>query len=100
HTRSTRDWSSDVCSSDLDPTMERISGTDLNGYYAFDDDGVAAQRVTVVDKGVLKNFLMSRSPVAGFENSNGHGRKAPGFRTVGRSEERRVGEEARWGWGG
>jgi len=67
-----------------DPTMERISGTDLNGYYAFDDDGVAAQRVTVVDKGVLKNFLMSRSPVAGFENSNGHGRKAPGFRTVGR----------------
>src|SRR5437867_4316664 len=67
-----------------DPTMERIGGTDLNGYYAFDDDGVAAQRVTVVDKGVLKNFLMSRSPVAGFENSNGHGRKAPGFRTVGR----------------
>src|SRR5436309_5147110 len=67
-----------------DPTMERISGTDLNGHYAFDDDGVPAQRVTVVDKGILKNFLMSRSPVAGFENSNGHGRKAPGFRTVGR----------------
>src|SRR5207253_7838049 len=30
------------------------------------------------------NFLMSRSPVSGFENSNGHGRKAPGYRTVGR----------------
>src|SRR5438445_7310632 len=27
---------------------------------------------------------MSRSPVSGFENSNGHGRKAPGYRTVGR----------------
>ena len=67
-----------------DPTMERIAGTDLNGHYAFDDDGVPAQRVTVVDKGILKNFLMSRSPVSGFENSNGHGRKAPGFRTVGR----------------
>jgi predicted Zn-dependent protease len=67
-----------------DPTVERIAGIDLNGHYAFDDDGVAAQRVTVVDKGVLKNFLMSRSPVSGFENSNGHGRKAPGFRTVGR----------------
>jgi len=67
-----------------DPTMERISGTDLNGYYAFDDDGVAAHRITVVDKGMLKTFLLSRSPVAGFENSNGHGRKAPGFRTVGR----------------
>jgi predicted Zn-dependent protease len=67
-----------------DPTTERIGGMDLNGYYKFDDDGVAAQKVTVVDKGILKNFLMSRSPVSGFETSNGHGRKAPGYRTVGR----------------
>jgi len=67
-----------------DPTTERISGVDLNGYYKFDDDGVAAQKVTVVDRGILKNFLMSRSPVSGFEVSNGHGRKAPGYRTVGR----------------
>lgn len=67
-----------------DPTTERLNGIDLNGYYKFDDDGVAAQRVSVVDKGVLKNFLMSRSPIAGFETSNGHGRKAPGYRTVGR----------------
>src|SRR2546422_4995232 len=67
-----------------DPTSERSAGTDLNGYYKFDDDGVAAQKVTVVDKGILKNFLMSRSPVSGFETSNGHGRKAPGYRTVGR----------------
>jgi hypothetical protein len=54
-----------------DPTTERIAGEDLNGYYKFDDDGVPAQKVTVVDKGVLKNFLMSRSPVSGFETSNG-----------------------------
>jgi len=67
-----------------DPTMERIGSVDLNGYYKFDDDGVAAQKVGVVDKGILKNFLMSRSPVSGFEVSNGHGRKAPGYRTVGR----------------
>jgi TldD protein len=67
-----------------DPTTERLVGTDLNGYYKFDDDGVVAQKVTVVDKGILKNFLMSRSPVSGFETSNGHGRKAPGYRTVGR----------------
>jgi predicted Zn-dependent protease len=67
-----------------DPTTNRINGIDLNGHYKFDDDGVAAQKVTVVDKGVLKNFLMSRSPISGFENSNGHGRKAPGYRTVGR----------------
>jgi TldD protein len=67
-----------------DPTTERLNGVDLNGYYKFDDDGVAAQKVTVVDKGILKNFLMSRSPISGFETSNGHGRKAPGYRTVGR----------------
>lgn len=67
-----------------DPTTERITGIDLNGYYKFDDDGVPSQKVTVVDKGILKNFLMSRSPVSGFETSNGHGRKAPGYRTVGR----------------
>src|SRR5438876_401470 len=67
-----------------DPTADRIGGIDLNGHYAFGDDGIPAQKVTVVDKGILKNFLMSRSPVAGFENSNGHGRKAPGYRTVGR----------------
>ena len=67
-----------------DPTLERVGGIDLNGHYAFDDDGIPAQKVNVVDKGILKNFLMSRSPVSGFENSNGHGRKAPGYRTVGR----------------
>src|SRR2546425_4664982 len=73
-----------------DPTTERMNGVDLNGYYKFDDDGVAAQKVTVVDKGILKKFLMSRSPVSGFENSNGHGRKAAGYRTVGRQCSRIV----------
>jgi predicted Zn-dependent protease len=67
-----------------DPTTKVLAGADLNGHYAFDNDGVPAQRVTVVDKGILKNFLLSRSPIAGFERSNGHGRKAPGYRTVGR----------------
>ena len=67
-----------------DPTAERIGGVDLNGHYAFDDDGIPARKVSVVEKGILKNFLMSRSPISGFENSNGHGRKAPGYRTVGR----------------
>ena len=67
-----------------DPTTKQVGGIDLNGNYAFDDEGVAAQRVTVVDKGILKNFLLSRAPVAGFEQSNGHGRKSPGFGVVGR----------------
>ena len=67
-----------------DPTEKRAAGTDLNGYYAFDDEGVPAQAVTIVDKGILKSFLMSRMPIAGFSSSNGHGRKAPGYRAVGR----------------
>jgi len=67
-----------------DPTTERIAGTDLNGYYLYDDEGVKSQPVNVVENGILRNFLLSRSPVAGFEQSNGHGRKAPGKQAVGR----------------
>lgn len=67
-----------------DPTMERFGTKDLLGSYRYDDEGVKAQRVVVVDKGILKSFLMSRSPIASFSKSNGHGRSYPGFRAVGR----------------
>ncbi len=67
-----------------DPTLKQLTGIDLNGHYQFDDEGVKAQRVTVVENGILKNFLMSRSPIKGFSSSNGHGRKQPGMRAVGR----------------
>lgn len=62
-----------------DPTEMRIGNDDLVGYYKYDDEGVEATRVTVVGKGVLKNFLMSRSPLAGFPNSNAHGRRQQGY---------------------
>jgi len=45
---------------------------------------VRARPVPVVENGILRNFLLSRAPVAGFEQSNGHGRKEPGYRAVGR----------------
>jgi len=67
-----------------DPTMEKVGSIDLNGYYTYDDEGVKARPVTVVENGILKNFLLSRSPVAGFEESNGHGRKQAGYKAVGR----------------
>ena len=67
-----------------DPTTEKVGPIDLNGYYTYDDEGVKARPVTVVENGILKNFLLSRSPVAGFEESNGHGRKQPGYKAVGR----------------
>jgi predicted Zn-dependent protease len=63
----------------FDPTLRKAAGQDLAGYYAYDDEGVTAQRVTVVDKGVLKTFLMSRTPLAGFPQSNGHGRAQTGY---------------------
>jgi predicted Zn-dependent protease len=67
-----------------DPTTEKVGTIDLNGYYTYDDEGVKARPVTVVENGILKNFLLSRSPVAGFEQSNGHGRKQVGYKAVGR----------------
>lgn len=67
-----------------DPTLQQIHGTELLGYYAFDDEGVKAHRVTVVDNGILKNFLMSRSPIEGFAHSNGHGRRQQGYPVVAR----------------
>jgi TldD protein len=68
----------------FDPTLAKYGNQELAGYYQYDDEGVKAQRVTVVDKGVLKGFLMSRSPIPGFPNSNGHGRAQTGYAPVAR----------------
>jgi TldD protein len=68
----------------FDPTLQEFQGTRLNGSYLYDDEGVKARRVAVVEDGVLKTFLMSRSPIDGFPNSNGHGRRQPGAEVVSR----------------
>lgn len=57
-----------------DPTVATWAGEMLNGHYRFDQEGVPAQKAVLVEKGVFRGFLMSRSPIAGFEHSNGHGR--------------------------
>jgi TldD protein len=61
-----------------DPTQAELLGVPLNGHYAFDDEGVRPQRVQLVDDGVLKGFLQSRSTVTSADLSNGHGRRAAG----------------------
>ena len=68
------------------PTIPRqqYNGTDLNGYYRFDEEGVPAQRVALVDNGILKNYLLSRRPIKGYAKSNGHGRAQFGRDPVGR----------------
>lgn len=68
----------------FDPTRARSAETDLLGAYEYDNQGVRARRVAVVENGVFKRFLMSRSPIEGFSNSNGHGRKQTGFAPVAR----------------
>ena len=67
-----------------DPGARSLAGMSLNGYYKFDDQGVPGQRTTLVDKGVLKTFLLSRAPVQGTTHSNGHGRSSPGRDPVAR----------------
>lgn len=66
----------------FDPTITKYQDTDLNGYYKYDEEGIKAQKVNVIEKGVLKGFLMSRCPIEGFPVSNGHGRAQSGAEPV------------------
>ncbi|HEY2461512.1 MAG TPA: metallopeptidase TldD-related protein [Candidatus Acidoferrum sp.] len=67
-----------------DPTIHEMAGVKLSGSYAFDNEGSPAQRVEVIQNGILKNFLMSRMPIKDFGLSNGHGRNQPGLMPTGR----------------
>ena len=66
-----------------DPTAQRIGNQELIGHYQVDDQGVPARRVSLIEQGVLKNFLMSRRPGKDMPQSNGHGRSGlPGRETA------------------
>lgn len=67
-----------------DPTLSTFNKTWLSGHYEYDDEGQQAQHVSLIDNGVLKNFLMSRLPIASFSYSNGHGRAQTGKMPTGR----------------
>jgi len=67
-----------------DPTEASIGGQMLLGFYPFDDEGVPSTNVSLVDRGVLKTFLMSRSPLNDIPHSNGHGRRQLGYVPVAR----------------
>jgi predicted Zn-dependent protease len=67
-----------------DPTLATLGGVELSGNYTYDEEGEKGQKVELISKGVLKQFLMSRMPVKGFEHSNGHGRAQDGMMPVGR----------------
>jgi predicted Zn-dependent protease len=57
-----------------DPTLTQADGTSLMGHYTVDDEGVLAQRVPVIENGVLVSYLLGRQPIRDFPASNGHGR--------------------------
>jgi len=59
-----------------DPTAKEFQGQALLGNYVVDDEAVKAQRVSLVESGVLRNLLMSRRPGPDFGISNGHARSA------------------------
>ena len=68
----------------FDPHLRNYGGEDLAGHYQYDNEGVPGQRVVAIENGILKGFLMSRTPIDGFPESNGHGRKNVGNSVVAR----------------
>lgn len=58
-----------------DPTQAEYAGQKLLGHYQYDMEGVSPKPLTLVEHGVLKDFLRTRTPVLkGLERSNGHAR--------------------------
>src|SRR5690606_4642514 len=65
-----------------DPVATDYKGTKLLGHFEVDDDGVPAQKLTLIEKGVLKTFCTSRVPTRGVEGSNGHSGNGSGTTSV------------------
>jgi TldD protein len=62
-----------------DPTQTEWRGRALFGSYTVDREGVVPKPLRLIEKGVLKSFLLTRQPVRGFEGSNGHARLPGSF---------------------
>ena len=67
-----------------DPTITHFKNIPLRGHYLYDDEGTPAQKAMMIENGILKGFLMGRSPIKNFPSSNGHGRKSYGRKVVSR----------------
>lgn len=62
-----------------DPTQAEWRGHPLFGHFEVDDEGVVPKPLTIVEKGVLKNFILTRQPMRGFGASNGRARLPGSF---------------------
>ena len=67
-----------------DSTVPSFNGEPLRGFYEYDDEGVRVRPVILIENGILREFLMSSSPIKGFSTSNGHGRREIGKSPVAR----------------
>jgi len=68
----------------FDPSVSKYKNFFLNGGYKYDDEGQPGKKLVIVENGILKEFLMSRTPIQGFGSSNGHGRAQAGMQAVSR----------------
>ena len=55
-----------------DPMATEFKGKPLLGGWTVDDDGVKAQKITLIENGILKTMCMSRIPTRNIKQSNGH----------------------------
>ena len=62
-----------------DPTQKEWRGRPLFGSYEVDREGVVPKPLRLIEKGVLKNYLLTRQPVRGYEGSNGRARLPGNF---------------------
>ncbi|MFB3923618.1 MAG: metallopeptidase TldD-related protein [Terriglobia bacterium] len=58
------------------PTLTEYRNAPLAVHYVVDDEGVRARENILVDHGILKTLLTTRSPVSGIEHSTGNRRGA------------------------
>src|SRR5206468_7011635 len=93
HTRSDRDWSSDVCSSDLpiDVKVKLFDGQEVDGPSEL---RAALLRYSPQFVRMFIEKMMTYALGRGLEYTD-----MPTVRAIARSEERRVGKEGEWRWG-
>lgn len=57
-----------------DPLISEFKGKPLKGGYTIDEQGVPAQKLTLIENGVLKTLCSGRIPSRQIKESNGHWR--------------------------
>ncbi len=53
------------------PKLSKYAGSTLMGFYPVDDEGVPARETKLVERGILKTLLTTRTPVRGIAHSSG-----------------------------